>query len=295
MNARSDTSLGVPDRFVLHLFLVTLPCCAVLCGCGPRVPQADPKTVARVAAPPSRAEDSGSAVNNEVFGEASADPALEQNLGFLPQRQAMVDEQLRARNITDKRVLDAMLRVPRHQFVPREMRRLAYRDSPLPIGEGQTISQPYMVALMTQLARPRPSDRALDVGTGSAYQAAVLGELVKQVYSVEIVRALGVQATERLEHFGYANVEVRIGDGYRGWAEHAPFDIIIVAAAPDHIPDPLIAQLAPGGRMVLPVGRFFQTLVVVEKDVDGTVHRRKVAPVAFVPMTGEAERAPEAD
>lgn len=204
----------------------------------------------------------------------------------------MVKHQLRGRDISNQRVLDAMLRVPRHKFVPREKRQEAYRDSPLPIGERQTISQPYIVALMTQLAKPGPSDRALDVGTGSGYQAAVLGELVKQVYSVEIVESLGTKAAKRLEQLGYDNIQVRIGDGYRGWPEHAPFDIIIVAAASDHIPEPLIEQLAPGGRMVLPVGKYFQSLILVEKDLEGDVHRQKVAPVAFVPMTGEAERSP---
>lgn len=202
----------------------------------------------------------------------------------------MVNEQLRGRDITHPRVLEAMKRVPRHRFVPKADRKRAYRDHPLPIGHRQTISQPYIVALMSQLAQPKSDHRALDIGTGSGYQAAVLAELVERVYSIEIVEPLAESARARLEELGYDNVEVRHGDGYRGWPEHAPFDVIIVAAAPDHIPELLIEQLAPGGRLVIPVGGgFFQQLIVVEKDPDGNVHQRTVAPVGFVPMTGEAQ------
>jgi protein-L-isoaspartate(D-aspartate) O-methyltransferase len=204
-------------------------------------------------------------------------------------RSEMVAQQLRTWNITDPRVLAAMERVPRHLFVPEEYRSRAYGDSPLPIGYAQTISAPYIVALMTQLVRPRPDARVLDVGTGSGYQAAVLAELVETVYSIEILRPLADQAAARLTHLGYTNVEVRCGDGYRGWPEHAPFDVIILAAAPDHIPQPLVEQLAPGGRLVLPVGDFRQDLVVVEKQPDGSVQQRTVLPVRFVPMTGEAQ------
>ncbi len=204
------------------------------------------------------------------------------------QRLRMVEEQLRGRDITDQRVLDAMRRVPRHRFVAETHRDLAYTDQPLPIGHGQTISQPYIVALMTQLARTQPNARALDVGTGSGYQAAVLAELVETVYSIEIVCPLADQARDRLKSLGYRNIEVRCGDGYRGSPEHAPFDLIIVAAAPQHIPQPLIEQLAPGGRMVIPVGRWYQNLIVVEKQRDGSIRKSVVAPVAFVPMTGEA-------
>jgi protein-L-isoaspartate(D-aspartate) O-methyltransferase len=182
-----------------------------------------------------------------------------------------------------------MGKVPRHRFVPKDLEDVAYADHPLPIGEGQTISQPYIVALMTELAKPKPDSVALDVGTGSGYQAAVLAELCKKVYSIEIVESLGKDAKKRLANLGYKNVEVRIGDGYRGWPEHAPFDLIILAAAPEHIPKPLVQQLAPGGRLVLPVGgRFFQNLIVVEKQKDGTTRELNVIPVAFVPMTGEA-------
>jgi len=205
-------------------------------------------------------------------------------------RRRMVEHQLRARDITDPRVLEVMGRVPRHLYVPENLRASAYADHPLPIGHGQTISQPYIVALMTQLARPKPSHRALDIGTGSGYQAAVLAELSKEVYSIEIVRPLAESAQKRLAQQGYKNLTVRCGDGYRGWPEKAPFDVIIVAAAPDHVPQPLIDQLAPGGRLVIPVGRFYQELLVIERRADGTVRRQPSIPVMFVPMTGEAEK-----
>jgi protein-L-isoaspartate(D-aspartate) O-methyltransferase len=207
---------------------------------------------------------------------------------FLALRRQMVRQQLHRRDITDGRVLAVMERVPRHLFVPAPSREAAYDDHPLPIGQGQTISQPYIVALMTQLAQPKPKSRALDVGTGSGYQAAVLAELCQQVYSIEIVESLAKDAQRRLADLGYRNVEVRSGDGYRGWPQHAPFDLIIVAAAPDHVPQPLVEQLAPGGRLVIPVGRLHQDLLVVEKQADGQSRQWKVAPVAFVPMTGEA-------
>lgn len=209
---------------------------------------------------------------------------------YCQQRAEMVAEQLAGRDITHQAVLAAMGRVPRHEFVAAELLPLAYIDSPLPIGHGQTISQPYIVALMTQLADPQPAAKALDIGTGSGYQAAVLAELVKDVYSIEIVKPLADEARQRLRSLGYRNIHVRHGDGYRGWPEQAPFDVIIVAAAPSEIPQPLVEQLAPGGKLVIPVGDFWQQLVVVEKGKDGTVARRSVAPVAFVPMTGEAQQ-----
>lgn len=205
-------------------------------------------------------------------------------------RQQMVEVQLAARDIRDERVLDVMRRVPRHVFVPESQRESAYADWPLQIGAGQTISQPYIVALMTQLARPQPESRALDVGTGSGYQAAVLAELCREVYSIEIVEPLAAEARVRLAALGYRHVEVRCGDGYRGWPEHAPFDVIIGAAAPAHIPEPLVEQLAPGGRLVLPVGEGAQELVVVEKQADGTTRQWTEIGVRFVPMTGEAQR-----
>lgn len=202
-------------------------------------------------------------------------------------RRQMVERQLAARDVTDKRVLEAMGQVPRHRFVPQDLRSQAYADGPLPIGHDQTISQPYIVGLMTQLAQPEKTEVALDVGTGSGYQAAVLSLLCKEVYSIEIVEPLAETAQERLNTLGYENVTVKHGNGYRGWPEKSPFDVIIVAAAPAEIPQPLIDQLKPGGRLVIPVGKLFQNLMVVEKSLDGSLSQRKVAPVAFVPMTGE--------
>ena len=186
------------------------------------------------------------------------------------------------------RVMKALAEVPRHQFVPDSQRRYAYRNRPLPIGHGQTISQPYIVAIMTDLLKLTPEDRVLEVGTGSGYQAAVLAELAKEVYSIEIIEPLGKRARDLLKKLGYDNIETRIGDGYYGWEAHAPFDAIIVTAAADHIPPPLIAQLKPGGRMMIPVGSRFMTqqLVVVEKDSNSNVTTRMILPVRFVPLTG---------
>ena len=206
-------------------------------------------------------------------------------------RRLMVDTQLSSRDITDRRVLDAMRKVPRHLFTPKHYREQAYADSPLPIGHDQTISQPYIVALMTQLTRPQPHFRALDVGTGSGYQAAVLAELCQEVYSIEIVKPLADSARERLRELGYRNVEVRCGDAYHGWPEHAPFDLIIAAAAPGHVPERLVEQLAIGGRFVLPLGTHgIQELVVVEKQEDGSSRQWSSGGVAFVLMTGEAQQ-----
>jgi protein-L-isoaspartate(D-aspartate) O-methyltransferase len=204
-------------------------------------------------------------------------------------RQQMVEHHLRRRDITDRHVLEVMGRLPRQLFVPEELRHSAYDDRPLPIGHNQTISQPYIVALMTQAARPTKQCRALDVGTGSGYQAAVLAELCREVFCIEILKPLADEARKRLAALGYRNITVRHGDGYRGWPENSPFDVIIVAAAPDHVPSPLVEQLAPGGRLVIPVGKGFnQDLLLIEKDRQGHVHRRTIAPVLFVPMTGEA-------
>jgi len=192
------------------------------------------------------------------------------------------------RRSLDERVMAAMMAVPRHEFVRPEDRDRAYANRPLPIGHGQTISQPYIVAIMTDLAEPAPGCRALEVGTGSGYQAAVLGELCDEVYTLEIIEPLGVQARARLARLGYDHVTVRIGDGYYGWEEHAPFDVILVTAVASHVPPPLVRQLKPGGRLVLPVGGRFTTqqLVLVEKRADGKVTTRQLLPVAFVPLTG---------
>jgi protein-L-isoaspartate(D-aspartate) O-methyltransferase len=207
---------------------------------------------------------------------------------YADRRARMIETQLRSRDIVDRRVLEVMQGVPRHLFVPPRLRESAYRDGPLPIGQDQTISQPYIVALMTQLARPRPDAKALDVGTGSGYQAAVLAKLCQHVYSIEIVESLATDAKRRLQELGYDNVTVRCGDGYQGWPEHAPFDLVIVAAAPNHVPQPLVDQLAVGGRLVIPVGKYSQRLIVIEKLDDGSIREINVIPVAFVPMTGEA-------
>lgn len=200
------------------------------------------------------------------------------------QRERMVAEQLAGRDIRDARVLDAMRKVPRHLFVPVSMRDSAYQDSPLPIGNDQTISQPYIVAYMTQALELKPSHKVLEIGTGSGYQAAVLGELAAQVYTIEIVGELAQRATKTLADAGYKNIHVRHGDGYAGWPEHAPFDAIMVTAAPDHVPDPLIQQLAPGGRMIIPVGTTYQELRLIQKTETGLVERSTI-PVRFVPLT----------
>ena len=225
--------------------------------------------------------------------EVSAPPVAfpPEDPGLAASRREMVELQIRSRGIRDEGVLKAMRRVPRHLFVPESARRSAYMDGPLPIGHGQTISQPYIVALMTELGRPTKSSKALDVGTGSGYQAAILAELCKEVYSIEILEPLANQARQLLAQLGYTNITVRCGDGYRGWPEEAPFDLIIVAAAPDHIPQPLIDQLAEGGRLVIPVGGYYQqqSLTVVERQLGGDLRQWGVIPVAFVPMTGEAQ------
>lgn len=210
---------------------------------------------------------------------------------FLRQREEMVRFHLEGRDIRDRRVLEAMKKVLRHRFVPAALRPYAYADSPLPIGEGQTISQPYIVALMTQVAEPRSHHRALEVGTGSGYQAAVLAEVAKEVYTIEIVPSLAQRASQLLQELGYKNVHVRPGDGYRGWPEKAPFDMILVTAAAERIPEPLLEQLAEGGRLVMPVGEEagFQVLTLVTKK-KGQLKKELITGVRFVPMTGEAQR-----
>ncbi|MEW8508237.1 MAG: protein-L-isoaspartate(D-aspartate) O-methyltransferase [Candidatus Thiodiazotropha sp.] len=189
----------------------------------------------------------------------------------------------------DPRIMKVLAAVPRHEFVPAEIRDRAYENRPQPIGHGQTISQPYIVAIMTDLIAPRPGHKALEIGTGSGYQAAVLSRLVDKVYTMEIVEPLGKQATERLQRLGYDNIEVTVADGYHGWKEHAPFDIVIVTAAASHIPPPLIEQLKPGGKMIIPVGSRFMTqqLLLVDKDTNNEITVRQILPVRFVPLTGE--------
>jgi len=209
------------------------------------------------------------------------------NKNLEKKRKAMVLEQIEERGIKDKRVLEAMEKVPRHNFVPEKYRPFAYGDYPLPIGEGQTISQPYIVALMTECLALEGDEKVLEVGTGSGYQAAILSELAKEVYTIEILEPLAERADGLLQKMGYGNVKVKCGDGYLGWEEYAPFDGIIVTCAPDHIPQPLIDQLAEGGRMVIPVGEtyFPQVLKLIEKR-DGKIAVQDVVPVRFVPMIG---------
>ena len=208
-------------------------------------------------------------------------------------RRAMVEEitaeQPGLTGRFDPRVKDAIARVPRHLFVPPAQRPYAYENRPLPIGHRQTISQPYIVALMTELLKPGKQDRVLEIGTGSGYQAAVLAELVRSVYTIEIVEPLAVEARQRLGRLGYRNVEFRTGDGYKGWEEHAPFDAIMVTAGADEVPPPLLRQLKAGGRMVIPVGPAdsIQDLTLIEKQTDGSIRSRQIVPVRFVPFTRE--------
>jgi protein-L-isoaspartate(D-aspartate) O-methyltransferase len=201
----------------------------------------------------------------------------------------MVQQQLLTRGITDARVLAAMAKVPREEFVPAESRAASYEDGPLPIGYAQTISQPYVVAFMTEQLRPKPTDHVLEIGTGSGYQAAILAELASEVYSMEIVEALAKSAETILQRLGYKNVHLKTGDGYKGWPEMAPFDAIIVTCAPDKVPQPLVDQLKESGRMVIPVGdRFAQQLYLLEKS-NGQLKQSATLPVRFVPMTGEGQ------
>jgi protein-L-isoaspartate(D-aspartate) O-methyltransferase len=213
----------------------------------------------------------------------------DRNSEFAKARQKMIQSQLVRRGISDKKLLAAFEKVERHKFVPRDLRSLAYEDHPLPIGEDQTISQPYIVALMTEVLDLRKNDKVLEIGTGSGYQAAILAELVEQVYTVEIIDTLGRKAKKLLNELDYGNIEVRIGDGFRGWPEHAPFDAIIVTCAPAKVPQPLMDQLAEGGRLVIPVGVEWQELILLKKK-DGIISRETIAPVRFVPMTGESEK-----
>jgi protein-L-isoaspartate(D-aspartate) O-methyltransferase len=208
---------------------------------------------------------------------------------FVEARRKMVERGLKGRDITDPKVLEVMGRVPRQLFVEPSLRSQAYADHPLPIGEGQTISQPYIVALMTQILQVKPEEKVLEIGTGSGYQAAVLAEMTNQVYTIEIRESLAKQAAQRLKKLGYDKVRVKYGDGYFGWEEAAPFDALIVTAAANHIPPPLIKQLKEGGRLVIPLGSttYFQTLTLLTKE-KGKTRIQHLLGVSFVPMTGEA-------
>jgi protein-L-isoaspartate(D-aspartate) O-methyltransferase len=251
---------------------LALACLAVLMACSPQRDEAG-ATSDRGGGPGAGTGASG------AFAERQAE------------RDAMVAEQIAPRGVRDPAVLAALRRVPRHAFVPPDQVASAYEDHPLPIGEGQTISQPYIVALMTEALRLRHDSRVLEIGTGSGYQAAVLAEITPHVATIEIVPELAARAGAAFAALGYATIAAREGDGYLGWPERAPFDAIMVTAAPDHVPPALVAQLAPGGRLCLPVGAEGgdQELLVITKAADGTVSQETIAPVRFVPMTGEAQ------
>jgi len=236
---------------------------------------------------------------NLIFAQAGKEDAtVKEEDSYKRKRLWMVKSQIKRRDVKDKKVLEAMQKVKRHEFVPPEeqIRKAgmsksrwldqAYADHPLPIGFRQTISQPYIVAFMTEMLKPKKEYKVLEIGTGSGYQAAVLAEIVDKVYTIEIIEELGKQAKERLKRLKYKNIEVKIGDGYFGWAEHAPFDSIIVTAAAEHIPPPLIKQLKEGGKMCIPVGSpfFVQNLMLVEKAEDGKIHTKRILPVRFVPL-----------
>lgn len=205
---------------------------------------------------------------------------------FTADRKQMVERQLKGRDIKDKAVLDAMQKVERHRFIPSNLRNMAYSDQPLPIGEGQTISQPYIVALMTQLADIQPQEKVLEIGTGSGYQAAILSTLCDEIYTIEIIESLCQQARIRLKILGYKNVHVKCGDGFKGWKQNAPYDAIIVTCAPPEVPQPLINQLAEKGKIVVPVGTLWQELKVITKE-NKKIKSSDIIPVRFVPMTGE--------
>ncbi|MDP2682562.1 MAG: protein-L-isoaspartate(D-aspartate) O-methyltransferase [Deltaproteobacteria bacterium] len=217
-------------------------------------------------------------------------PAYSQDV-YAKKRQIMIEKDIRGRGITDKKLLDVMGKTPRHLFVEGHLRGAAYEDYPLPIDEGQTISQPYVVALMTEALRLKPSDRVLEIGTGSGYQAAILAEIVKEVYTIEIRKGLADKAEKRLKEMGYKNVKVRYGDGYFGWEEYAPFDAIIITAAANHIPPSLIKQLKEGGKLIIPLGStvYSQTLILAIKK-KGELDLEEITSVRFVPMIGEAEK-----
>jgi protein-L-isoaspartate(D-aspartate) O-methyltransferase len=221
-----------------------------------------------------------------VAGPSCKTEQSKEKTDFAQARRQMVNSQIRARGISDQRVIQAMSKVERHLFVPQNYRDLAYTDQPLPIGEDQTISQPYIVAVMTELLHLDGDEKVLEIGTGSGYQAAILAEIASEVYTIEIVEPLAARADKLLKQLGYKNITVKCGDGYIGWEEYAPFDAIIVTCAPPEVPQPLVEQLADGGRMVVPVGTSWQELLLIEKK-NGKVTETSVLPVRFVPMTGE--------
>ncbi len=221
-----------------------------------------------------------------LFFGCNAQDSEDKTDTFIHLREHMVTQHIKNRGIQDPRILKAMMAVERHKFVPEQIQSSAYGDFPLPIGEGQTISQPYIVALMTEVIKPHSSMKVLEIGTGSGYQAAVLAELCKSVYTIEIVESLGERSKKLLSDLGYDNVHVKIGDGFRGWEENAPFDAIVVTCAPSRVPQPLIDQLTDGGRMIIPVGEAGAQELVLMTKKDGELHEHAIIPVRFVPMVG---------
>ena len=250
------------DGYMLYTALLLALLLAAIAACQPKPPQ-----------------DSAS-----VQGTAAPDR-------FAPERARMVQEHIEARGVRDPRVLAAMRRVPRHEFVPPALREVAYRDSPLPIGREQTISQPYIVAYMTEAAQIEPGDKVLEIGTGSGYQAAILAELAREVYTIELIPELAATAKAALDKLGYTNVRTRTGDGYAGWREAAPFDAILVTAAPDHVPPALVEQLAVGARMIIPVGRGEQEMRVITRTAAGVTEESTIS-VMFVPLVRPSPPVP---
>jgi len=234
-------------------------------------------------------EKNQSTSSSETKGSAEMAKKSPEDL-FAKRREEMVKTQIEARGVKDPLTLQAMRKVPRHLLVPEKFWGEAYNDYPLPIGSGQTISQPYIVAFMTEQLALKGGEKVLEIGTGSGYQAAVLAEIAGEVYTIEIICALANSAQEKLNEMGYKNISVKCADGYQGWPEKAPFDAIIVTAAPGKIPEPLLDQLKPGGRMIIPVGEYAQELILVKKKPDGAIEKQAVLPVRFVPMTGEVEK-----
>jgi protein-L-isoaspartate(D-aspartate) O-methyltransferase len=226
-----------------------------------------------------------------LAGQACSGPIMPPPQDRAAHRKEMVEQQIRDRDVRNERVLNVMAKVPRHEFVAAEFRDRAYGDHPLPIGHGQTISQPYIVAFMTEAIDPKPEQRVLEIGTGSGYQAAVLAELVKEVYTIELVGALAEESKTRLKRLGYKNIHVRAGDGYKGWPNAAPFDAVVVTCGADHVPEPLFEQLKPGGRMIIPVKSDDgdQVLRLITKGAKGERHMRDLLPVRFVPLRREGD------
>ena len=259
-----------------HIFLICLLGGIFTMGCNGDLPNNADKR--------SQPEDNSGAYDTPKTSNISK----EQNK-FFHARKKMIETQIEARGIKDKRLLEAMLKVERHKFVPVQSRDLAYIDGPLSIGEGQTISQPYIVAIMTELLNLKGDEKVLEIGTGSGYQAAILAELSRKVFTIEIVEPLAKQSKQLFQDLGYKNIIVRHGDGYAGWKEQSPFDAIIVTCAPPYIPQPLIEQLAEGGKMVIPVGTYWQELKLIEK-LNGKIKTTAIIPVRFVPMTGKRDK-----